>query len=175
MTDRNLSRRDLLVRTTAAAGVLTTAQLFGSINIALGQTKKYKIAVVPKGLNNPVFKSADFGGQARAAELGDVDFKFIGPPTSDAAQQVATVDGLISAHYDAIAVSCDSSQTLVEPINRAVDKGIKVITWDSDSPQSKRAVFYGVDSFKAGQLQAKLLNDLLKDKKGCLLYISEPT
>jgi len=172
MTDRNLSRRDLLVGTTAAAGALTAAQLFGSINIALAQTKKYKIAVVPKGLNNPVFKSADFGGQARAAELGDVDFKFIGPPTSDAAQQVATVDGLISAGYDAIAVSCDSSQTLVEPINRAVDKGIKVITWDSDSPQSKRAVFYGVDSFKAGQLQAKLLNDLLKGKKGDIWLLS---
>jgi ribose transport system substrate-binding protein len=173
MTKDKLSRRDLLAGGTAAAGALTAAQLFGSINIArAADAKRYKIAIVPKGLNNPVFKSADFGGQTRAAELGNVDFKFIGPAQSDASQQVATVDGLISAHYDAIGISCDSAQTMLEPINRAVDKGIKVITWDSDSPTSKRAVFYGVDSFKGGQLQAKLLNDLLKGKKGDIWLLS---
>ena len=40
MTDRKVSRRDLLVRGTAAAGALTAAQLFGSINIARAQAKK---------------------------------------------------------------------------------------------------------------------------------------
>jgi ribose transport system substrate-binding protein len=172
MTDRKISRRDLIAGGTAAAAALTAAELFGTIQIARAQTKRYKIAVVPKGLNNPVFKSADFGGQTRAAELGNVDFKFIGPAQSDASQQVATVDGLISAGYDGIAVSCDSAETLLEPINRAVAKGIKVITWDSDSPKSNRAVFYGVDSFKGGQLQAKLLNGLLKGKTGDIWLLS---
>jgi ABC-type sugar transport system substrate-binding protein len=60
MTDRKMTRRDLLVRGTAAAGALTAAELFGSINIARAQSaKRYKIAIVPKGLNNPVFKSAN--------------------------------------------------------------------------------------------------------------------
>jgi ribose transport system substrate-binding protein len=173
MTDRKMSRREVIGSGAAAAGVLTAAQLFGSINVARAQSaKRYKIAIVPKGLNNPVFKSADFGGQTRAAELGNVDFKFIGPAQSDASQQVATVDGLISAGYDGIGISCDSAETLLEPINRAVAKGIKVITWDSDSPKSNRSVFYGVDSFKGGQLQAKLLNDLLKGKKGDIWLLS---
>jgi ribose transport system substrate-binding protein len=172
MTDRKITRRDVLVGG-AATSVLTATQLFGSINIARAQSaKRYKIAIVPKGLNNPVFKSADFGGQTRAAELGNVDFKFIGPAQSDASQQVATVDGLISAGYDAIGISCCSAQTLLEPINRAVAKGIKVITWDSDSPKSNRSVFYGVDSYKGGQLQAKLLNDLLKGKTGDIWLLS---
>jgi ribose transport system substrate-binding protein len=172
MSDRKISRRDLIAGTAATAGALTAAELFGSINVARAQAKRYKIAIVPKGLNNPVFKSADFGGQTRAAELGNVDFKFIGPAQSDASQQVATVDGLISAGYDAIGISCDSAETLLQPINRAVAKGIKVITWDSDSPKSSRSVFYGVDSFKGGQLQAKLLNDLLKGKKGDIWLLS---
>ena len=173
MSDRRISRRHAIARSAAVAGALGAAQIFGSINIArAADQKRYKIAIVPKGLNNPVFKSADFGGQARAKELGNVDFKFIGPAQSDASQQVAVVDGLISAGYDGIGISCDSAQTMLEPINRAVAKGMKVITWDSDSPGSKRAVFYGVDSFKAGQLQAKLLNDLLKGKKGDIWMLS---
>jgi ABC-type sugar transport system substrate-binding protein len=53
MTDRKISRRDLIAGTAAAAGVLTAAELFGSINIARAQAKRYKIAIVPKGLNNP--------------------------------------------------------------------------------------------------------------------------
>ena len=168
-----VSRRALIARSVAVAGALGAAEIFGSINIAkAADQKRYKIAIVPKGLNNPVFKSADFGGQTRAKELGNVDFKFIGPAQSDASQQVAVVDGLISAGYDGIGVSCGSAQTLLEPINRAVSKGIKVITWDSDSPTSKRAVFYGVDNFKGGQLQAKLMNDLLKGKKGNVWLLS---
>lgn len=173
MSGSQVSRRNVLLRGAAIAGALGAADVFGTINIArAADQKRYKIAIVPKGLNNPVFKSADFGGQARAKELGNVDFKFIGPAQSDASQQVAVVDGLISAGYDGIGISCGSAQTLLEPINRAVDKGIKVITWDSDSPTSKRAVFYGVDSFKGGQLQAKLLNDLLKGKKGNIWLLS---
>ena len=173
MSGPQVSRRSVLLRGAAVAGTLATADIFATINIArAADQKRFKIAIVPKGLNNPVFKSADFGGQERAKELGNVDFKFIGPAQSDASQQVAVVDGLISAGYDGIGISCGSAQTLLEPINHAVDKGIKVITWDSDSPTSKRAVFYGVDSFKGGQLQAKLLNDLLKGKKGNVWLLS---
>jgi ribose transport system substrate-binding protein len=173
MSDPILSRRSLLARSAAVAGAVSAAEIFGTINIArAADQKRFKIAIVPKGLNNPVFKSADFGGQTRAKELGNVDFKFIGPAQSDASQQVAVVDGLISAGYDGIGVSCGSAETLLEPINRAVAKGIKVITWDSDSPTSKRAVFYGVDNFKGGQLQAKLMNDLLKGKKGDIWLLS---
>ncbi len=173
MSGSLISRRKILVGGAATAGAFAAADVFGSINIArAADQKRYKIAIVPKGLNNPVFKSADFGGQARAKELGNVDFKFIGPAQSDASQQVAVVDGLISAGYDGIGVSCGSAQTLVEPIDRAVAKGIKVITWDSDSPSSKRLVFYGVDSFKGGQLQAKLLNGLLKGKTGNIWLLS---
>jgi ribose transport system substrate-binding protein len=173
MSDPILSRRSLLARSAAVAGAVSAAEIFGTINIArAADQKRFKIAIVPKGLNNPVFKSADFGGQTRAKELGNVDFKFIGPAQSDASQQVAVVDGLISAGYDGIGVSCGSAETLLEPINRAVAKGIKVITWDSDSPASKRAVFYGVDNFKGGQLQAKLMNDLLKGQKGDVWLLS---
>jgi ribose transport system substrate-binding protein len=40
---------------------------------------------------------------------------------------------------------------LADAIDRAVDLGIPVVTWDSDAPKSKRRAFYGVNDFEAGK------------------------
>ncbi len=170
-----LSRGKLLKAGAVAAGALAGAGLIDQPKIALGsflRKRKLKIAIVPKGLSNPVFNTANYGGQQRALELGDVDFHFTGPSKSDAAEQVTAIDALITAGYDGIGISCDASQTMVDPINRAIKKGIKVITWDSDAPASNRSVFYGVNSYEGGKLQATLLNGLLKGKSGDIWLLS---
>lgn len=37
-------------------------------------------------------------------------------------------------------------------IDKDVDAGIPVVTWDSDAPRSKRIAFYGVDDFAGGRI-----------------------
>jgi ribose transport system substrate-binding protein len=164
----------LLKKGAVVAGVVAGAGLLGQPRIARGAAPKsrYKIAIVPKALNNPVFNTANWGGATRAMELGNVDFRFTGSVQSDAAVQASVVDGLISAGYDAIGISCNAPEPLLEPINKAVKKGIVVMTWDSDSPNSKRACFYGVDSFKGGVLLAQQMNMLLKGKSGNIWILS---
>jgi ribose transport system substrate-binding protein len=53
---------------------------------------------------------------------------------------------------DGIAISTLNADFLTETINRAVDAGIPVVTWDSDAPRSKRQAFYGVDDFESGRI-----------------------
>ena len=36
-------------------------------------------------------------------------------------------------------------------INDAVDRGVEVMTFDSDAPDSRRFAYYGVDDIKTGQ------------------------
>ncbi len=173
MIDRPPSRRAFIAAAAAGTSLLTTAGLLRALAPAGAQTaKRFKIALVPKGLDNPVFALANAGGQARATELGDVDFIFTGSIRSDAGAQVTAFENLVAGGYDAIGVSCCSAKALVKPIAHAVAKGIKVITWDSDSPKSKRSVCYGIDSFKGGQLQARLINDLLSGQKGDVWIVS---
>jgi ribose transport system substrate-binding protein len=50
-----------------------------------------------------------------------------------------------------MAVTANAPQPLMAPIAQAVGQGMKVITWDSDVPDSKRLVFYGVDSNAMGK------------------------
>jgi ribose transport system substrate-binding protein len=49
-------------------------------------------------------------------------------------------------------------------INDAVNRGVPVMTFDSDAPESKRFAFYGVDDVKTGRLVMSELAKLLNGK-----------
>lgn len=123
---------------------------------------KLTIAWIPKSLNNPVFELGRDGCYAAAdelsAELGlTVECLYIGSMASDMAEQALAVEEAILSRVDAIAISCNSDRGCVEPIQRAIDAGIPVMTWDSDSPQSGRFTYLGLDNFLGGRAAADLL------------------
>ncbi len=124
--------------------------------------RKITIAWIPKGLNNPVFEVGRLGAIRKAAELSaagplDVEVLYAGPVNSDGAEQARVVDDVVARGVDAIALSCDDPTACIDPINRAVSAGIPVMTWDADSPQSKRFTYLGLDNIKAGLAAATLL------------------
>ncbi|MGH7117393.1 MAG: substrate-binding domain-containing protein [Gemmataceae bacterium] len=163
-------RRRTLVRAAAlGAGASLLAKPF-----VAHAAKRYSIAVIPKSLDNPVFYYAHFGAETRAKELGDVDIIWTASTTSDATVEAQVLSGLINRHVDAMAVDANAPEPLVAPINEAVAKGITVITWDSDVPKSKRKLFYGVDSFKMGQLLAENAIKFMGDKGTVILVSGGP-
>ena len=160
-----------------ASGVALASTLYGPGHVfadgplILKAPKKYKIAIVPKGLDNPVFALARLGLEKRAAELGDVTPIFTASSKTDTAGDVRVVEGLVSEKVDAIGVSCNDPVAYVNVLDKAVNSGIKVMTWDSDSPRSKRAVFYGIDS-KAVGVKMGLAMKRLIGGKGKIAIIS---
>jgi ribose transport system substrate-binding protein len=172
IVEEELSRREALKRAGAATGAVVLGSLwtppksFGIIS-----KKKYKIAIVPKGLDNPVFALAKLGLEKRAKELGDVEPIFTAGTKTDTAADIRAIEGLISEKVDAIGISCNDPKAYVSVINKAVKKGIKVMCWDSDAPSSKRSVFYGVNSYQVGKKMGKAMNRLLGGK-GKIVIIS---
>jgi ribose transport system substrate-binding protein len=124
--------------------------------------KKLRIALIPKALDIPVFDYANKGAQREAAELGNVEVIYRGPDHSDELAQKEILESFIEQKVDGIAISVLNAEFLSSTIDKAVDAGIPVVTWDSDAPNSKRLAFYGVDDYKSGQIMgeqaAKLLN-----------------
>lgn len=114
--------------------------------------RKLRIAVIPKALDIPVFNYAKIGAERTAAALGNVEILWRGPDTADELRQKEIVESFITQRVDGIAISVLNADFLTSSINRAVDAGIPVVTWDSDAPNSKRLAFYGVDDFKGGQI-----------------------
>ena len=121
-----------------------------------------EIAVVPKALDNAIFLDTKAAAEAKGKELG-IKIYWEGPTTSDAAMQVNVIESLIERQVDGILISCNDADALKDVIDRAIDAGIKVACFDSDSPESKRTFYCGTDNYAIGKLSAELMMDYLPE------------
>ncbi len=126
--------------------------------------RKLRFAVIPKALDLPVFNYAKIGAERAAAELGNVEVEWRGPESADQLRQKEILESFITQRVDGIAISTLNGDFLTDTINRAVDAGIPVVTWDSDAPKSKRLAFYGVDDQRAGRIMGEQAVKLLGGK-----------
>ena len=65
---------------------------------------------------------------------------------------------------NAILISCSDAGKVTGAINDAVARGVPVMTFDSDAPQSNRFAYYGVDDIKTGQAVMAELATLMGGK-----------
>ena len=121
-----------------------------------------EIAIVPKSLDNAIFLDAKSGAEDMAKELG-IKIYWEGPTTSDAAMQVNVIESLIERQVDGILISCNDAEALKDVINRAIDAGIKVACFDSDSPESNRAFYCGTNNYVIGKLSAEYMMQYLPE------------
>jgi rhamnose transport system substrate-binding protein len=89
-----------------------------------------RIAVVAKSLGNGFFDAVHKGADEAASELG-VQIIFTGPPTPTAEGQIEVLNALVAQRVDAIAVSANDPDALVPTLQRALERGIKVLSYDS--------------------------------------------
>ena len=147
---------------------LTVAAACGGGNTgepaSAGSRSRLRFAVIPKSLDLPVFDYARVGAERAARELGNVEILWNAPASADQLKQKEILESFITQRVDGIAISALNGDFLTETINRAVDAGIPVVTWDSDAPNSRRIAFYGVDDFASGQIMAEQAIRLLGDK-----------
>jgi ribose transport system substrate-binding protein len=136
---------------------------------SFAQAKKIiKIALIAKSSTNPVFLSARTGAEAAAKELSakyniDIVIDWRTPPTEDAQVQAQRIAQAVNEGDDAIVVSCSDATKLTGAINDAAARGVPVMTFDSDAPQSKRFAFYGVDDVASGE---QVMSELAKQLDG---------
>jgi len=128
---------------------------------------KITIAMIAKSSTNPVFLASRTGAEAAAKELSEknhiqVNVVWLTPPQEDGQVQAQRIQQAVNDGADAILISCSDAGKVTGAINDAVDRGVAVMTFDSDAPQSKRFAYYGVDDVKTGQQTmaelAKLMN-----------------
>lgn len=164
----NITRRGFLgtMSSTMVAGVAATVWAPARKAHA---GRNLKLAFVPKALNNPVFEVTRWGAEDRVSELSDVDFRWVGPTTTDAAAQAQIIDDLVIQGVDGICLSCNDPDALIPAINRAVREGVTVITWDADSPESKRATNVSINQEAAGAEAGKILANLAPKGKMAIL------
>jgi ribose transport system substrate-binding protein len=115
-----------------------------------------KIAVIAKSSTNPVFLSARTGAEAAAKEISaktnvPIEIAWLTPPAEDGQVQAQRIAQAVNEGASAILISCSDAGKVTGAIDDAVARGVQVMTFDSDAPQSKRFAFYGVDDIKTGE------------------------
>ena len=110
--------------------------------------KDLKIAVIPK-VAVPFFDDCNNGAKAAADKLG-VQYQWVVPQNTQGATQVRILEDLIAKKVDGIAISVNEPKSVEAAIKKAVASGIKVVTFDSDSPNSGRSMYIGTINTAAG-------------------------
>lgn len=132
--------------------------------------KTIHISMVAKSSANPVFLSARVGAEAAAKDLSEkysmleVKIDWRTPMIEDANEQAERILNAVEDGTDAILVSCSDEDTLTASINKAVDRGVPVMTFDSDAPGSKRFAFYGPNDVEIGESVMNELVTLMGEK-----------
>lgn len=120
-----MKRRSILGA--AAAASLVMAMGAGA---AQAQDKKFTIALIPGLTTDAFYITMNKGAKAAADALG-VELVFQGAPDFNPVTQVPVLDAVIARKPDAILIAPTDTTQLVEPLRKAHDAGIPVITVDT--------------------------------------------
>lgn len=101
---------------------------------------KPTVAFLPKSKGNAYFVSCKQGADQAAKDLG-LELIFDGPVNPDPAKQNEIVENWITLGVDVIAAACENRDGISTALRRAREKGIKVVTFDSDANPDARDFF----------------------------------
>jgi rhamnose transport system substrate-binding protein len=144
----------------------------GGSSSGSSSTGKLNIAFLPKQVNNPYFDVAASGGQEAARALGG-QFKQVGPSEASGAAQVPYIQNLTQQHVNAIVVSADDPDAIAPALKQAMQRGIKVVGYDSSPATDARNVFVNQADLKSiGEGQVKLICDEIPGCSGEIGIVS---
>jgi rhamnose transport system substrate-binding protein len=126
-----------------------------------GASAKRTIALMPKSKGNAYFISCKQGADQAAAEL-KADLLFDGPTDPDPAKQNEIIENWITLGVDVIAVACENKEGISTALRKAKQKGVKVLTYDSDAATDARDFF-------VNQATPEGIGHTLMDEAGRLL------
>jgi rhamnose transport system substrate-binding protein len=125
------------------------------------QKKKVTVAMLPKKKGVPYFTSCSQGAEEAAKELGNVELIYDGPTDGAPEKAAAMIEKWTLQGVDVLAVSPNDPQVLAPAMQKAREKGVKVITWDADAAPATRDFF--VNQASAKDIGYALVDAMAKD------------
>ena len=128
-----------VLRRTVTVGLASSVLLTGALSTGADAQEKKRYAMLVRVLGNTAFELARIGAQEAADELG-VELIYTGPTENTAEGQVTLINALIAQRVDAIMLTANDATALTPSLKRAMQRGIKVVTWDQDTEAEARSL-----------------------------------
>lgn len=120
---------------------------------------KVNIQIVTNGIS-PFWDPMAVGMENAKKEVG-CDANWQGPRDSTVLDQKRMVEEALAKGADGLALSCIEAEASIPIIEAVLEKKVPCITFDSDSPKSRRLVYIGTDNYQAGVAAGKKAAELL--------------
>jgi ribose transport system substrate-binding protein len=136
--------------------------------------KKRTFAIVYPVIH-PFFDPVTVSAENYVKEHEGIEVLIKAPESGNVQQQVEILENLIAMNVDGVAIGSTDADALAPIIDKAVDKGIPVVTFDTDTPNCKRAGYIGTDNYKAGVQMAHVIAKHLNNKGEVIILQDTPT
>jgi simple sugar transport system substrate-binding protein len=143
----------------------------GSEDVSLTQGSDYTFAVITHGAGDSFWSVAKRGAEQAGKDLG-VTVQY-SESANDPQKQAQLIDAAVTDKVDGIAVSAPNPDALRDPLKKAVDAGIPVITLNSgqtDSAELGAMTHVGQDEVIAGEAAGRRLAEGGSQKMLCVIH-----
>ncbi len=165
----------------ATTGENTTAPTSGTVNTAAAFNTPRKatglvlIKVITNG-SDPFWDSMGIGLQDGLKTIeADPSSGWLPPQGTDNNSQKTVFEQQFAANADGIAVSPIQADAFKPVIDAAIDKGIPIITFDSDAPTSKRLAYIGTNNYEAGKVAGEAVVQLFPNGGNFVAFVGNMT
>ena len=136
------------------------------------------VGMLPKLDTDPYFKVAGGGAEDAAKEIGGKVI-VVGPNQATAEAQIEFINNLIAQKVGVIAIAGNDANALAPALKKAVEQGIRVISFDSDVAAESRQVFVNqVKGDSLAEMMLQSMHDLIGGEgefASCLRQLQQPT
>lgn len=115
-----------------------------------------------------------FNGFTDAGKLYGVKTIYTGGIQYNVNEEVTILQQIIAKKPAGIALTCMNPEAFKSSIKKAMEEGIPIVTFDSDSPESGRYTFLGTGNEYAGEVAAKALADQFDSGDAEVVIITNP-
>ncbi|AOM81586.1 sugar-binding protein [Salisediminibacterium beveridgei] len=119
---------------------------------------EYRLALITEQMDHEYWHIVEEGVQEAGEEL-NIEVKYLGTRRTNYDEQSKMMDMQIAGGVDGIIVQAVNEAMFQPLIDKAVDRGIPVLTIDTDAPSSNRASYIGTDNYEAGYAAGTALAD----------------
>jgi len=130
-----------------------------------GNPADVQLAVVAN-IVAPFWTAAQIGSSRASSELGAPTIFQAPIRGGDIASQLSLLESLVVDQFKGIAFSAIDPIAAEDVVQMGLDEGINFITMDSDSPDSGRALYLGLNNYNAGFTAGSTMVELLGDNCG---------